>query len=223
MPRRAHDFRGLTQLSRLRLLRAVQRTPGLMLAELADIAAVHVNTAREHMKVLETEGLIRSESRPTGGRGRPPVAYFPVREADTSATAARRVSAAVVSGDALRRLSPELDSSPTLGDEATRQLDTLYEHLEDAGLHPEVDDADLTVTLAPCVYHNALDEDKPLVCAVHVRLVQDVLSQVPGPLQLRRLDPFVTPHSCVIALGLDGHATASAPTRRMAQQRDDAV
>lgn len=221
MPRRAHDYRGLTQLSRLRLLRAIQREPGLLLTELAETAELHVNTAREHLRVLEDEGLVRSEPQPTGGRGRPPIAYHPVREADSSPTAVRRVVAATTSGDALRRLEPDLDSSDALGTAATHQLDALYEHLEDAGLEPELDHGDLTMTLAPCPYLRAVEEDRPLVCAVHARLVQDVLAQVPGPIELRRLDPFVTAHSCVIALGVDGEPTRSPRTQRQSRSAND--
>lgn len=221
MPRRAHDYRGLTQLSRLRLLRAIQRTPGLLLSELAEIAELHTNTAREHLRVLEDEGLVRSETQPTGGRGRPPIVYLPVREADSSPAASRRVAAATASGDALRRMSPDLDSSADLGTAATHQLDALYEHLEDAGLQPDLDERELTMTLAPCPYHRAVEEDRPLVCSVHARLVQDVLTQVPGPIELRRVDPFVTQHSCVIALGMKGEATRVPRTRRPAAAPDE--
>lgn len=224
MPRRAHDYRGLTQVSRLRLLRAIQRSPGLLLTELAEATDLHLNTTREHLRVLEDEGLVRSEPRPSGGRGRPPVVYHPVREADSSPAASRRVRSAMTSGDALRRIAPDLDSSAELGTPATHQLDALYEHLDDAGLEPELDQDKLTVTLAPCPYLSAVEQDPPLVCAVHVRLVQDVLAQVPGPLELRRLDPFVTPHSCVIALGVDGEPTRSPHTirRTSAPQTPDA-
>ena len=38
MPRRIEDFRGLTHLSRLTLLAAVQKRPGQRLADLADAA-----------------------------------------------------------------------------------------------------------------------------------------------------------------------------------------
>lgn len=213
MPRRAHDYRGLTQVSRLRLLRAIQRRPGILLTELAEEAGLHVNTAREHLRVLEDEGLVHSEPQPTGSRGRPPIAFHPVRSAETSPEAARRVAAATTSGDALRRLAPDLDAGTTLGADAAHQLDTLYEHLEDAGLEPQLDQSELTMTLAPCPYLRAVEEDRPLVCAVHARLVHDVLAQVPGPIELRRLDPFVTAHSCVIALGVDGEPTRSPRTR----------
>lgn len=207
----------------MRLLRAIQRTPGILLTELAETAGLHVNTTREHLRVLEDEGLIRSEPRPTGERGRPPIAFHPVRDTEGSPVAARRVAAATASGDAMRRFAPDLDSGADLGADAAHQLDALYEHLEDAGLEPELDQQDLTMTLAPCPYLRAVEEDRPLVCAVHARLVHDVLAQVPGPIELRRLDPFVTSHSCVIALGIDGEPTRAPRTTGRATPGADAA
>jgi predicted ArsR family transcriptional regulator len=43
--------------------------------ELADAAAVHENTVRAHLAVLEEGGLVSSEPRPVTGPGRPAVQY----------------------------------------------------------------------------------------------------------------------------------------------------
>src|SRR5699024_289201 len=84
MPRRVDDYRGLTQVSRLRLLQAVQRKPGRRLSDLAEAAGVHINTARDHLRVLEDEGLVVSAPVDTGRRGRPPLGYSPVTRAEHS-------------------------------------------------------------------------------------------------------------------------------------------
>ena len=60
MPRRVSDYRGLTQSGRLRLLRAVQRQPGKRVNELAAELEMPLNTARDHLRVLADEGLIRA-------------------------------------------------------------------------------------------------------------------------------------------------------------------
>lgn len=213
MPRRVGDYRGLTHLSRLRLLHAVQRGPGRRLAELADEVELHANTAREHLTVLEREGLVKSRPLTTGTRGRPPVVYHPVDDAELSAEAARRAARARERGDLLRRLSPHLDHAADIGEEASHQLDTLYEHLDDAGFEPSLDEDQLTVSLVPCKYFAAMDEDRGTVCSVHVRLIQQHLLQVPGPVELRRVEPFVTPTSCTIALGLAGEETRASRRR----------
>lgn len=203
MPRRVGDFRGLTQPSRFRLLRAVQQQPGRPAAELAAECGMPLNTVRDHLHVLEQEGLIRAVPvhRPT--RGRPSLAYHAVCDAGSSAAAAERVAGARHRGELMRAITGVGggDSAVTeLDDAAAVQLDVLYEHLDDAGLEPAVDEEALTIELAPCRYQGMIEGDRALVCAVHERLVCDVLRQVDGPLAVQRLDPFVTSDRCVLTL-----------------------
>lgn len=222
MPRRVEDFRGLTQRSRLRLLHAVQRLPGRLLQELAEETGLPLNTARDHLRVLEGEGLVARAPVETGRRGRPPNGYSPVRRTEHSLVAEQRARAAQERGEVLRGLDPELDHRDVLGDEAVHQLDALYEHLEDAGMEPEVDERDLTIGLLPCLYEEMIDAERPAVCSVHARLVRDQLEQVPGPLELRRLHPFVGPERCVLVLGRHGEAAPSSRLGGVEADRNDA-
>lgn len=208
MPRRAHDFRGLTQPRRLQLLRAIQRVPGRRAGELASESGIPLNTVRDHLRVLEEEGLIRSEVVQVGVRGRPPVVFHPVRDAATSPVADARAVDADRRGRMLRAIAPS-EAAP-LDPAAARQLDVLYEHLDDAGLDPAVDEEALSFELAPCRYHDMIDEDRALVCGVHARLVKDVLRQTEGPLALRHLEPFVTAHSCHLQLTRRGAVDGGA-------------
>jgi predicted ArsR family transcriptional regulator len=208
MPRRAHDFRGLTQPRRLQLLRAVQRVPGRRAGELASECGIPLNTVRDHLRVLEDEGLIRSEALQVGVRGRPPVVFHPVRESASSAAASARVVGAEKRGRMLRAVTSA--EPPVLDADAARQLDVLYEHLDDAGLDPAVDERTLSFDLAPCRYHDMIDEDRALVCGVHARLVQDVLLHADGPLAMERLEPFVTAHHCRLLLTHTEGAAGSA-------------
>lgn len=202
MPRRVDDFRGLTQHSRVRLLHAVQRGPGRQLKELAEAVGLRLSTTRDHLTVLEEEGLIVAEPIPTGRRGRPPMGFSPVRTAQQSATARRRVAEARHRGEQLRRLHPDLEAGPALDERAQHQLDTLYEHLDDAGLEPDMDSSALKVSLIPCLYEDMIDAERPAVCSVHAKLVRQQLEQVDGPVRLRRLRPFVGPRRCELMLGL---------------------
>lgn len=198
MPRRAHDFRGLTQPRRLQLLHAIQQTPGRSAGELAEHSGIPLNTVRDHVRVLEDEGLIRSETLVLGRRGRPPVVFHPVRDAESSTVARARVEGAVSRGRMLRAMSRE--SSHGLEADALRQVDVLYEHLDDAGLSPVVDEETLRFDLTPCRYHDLLDADQELVCGVHAQLVRDVLRHSGGPLEVKLLEPFVTSHTCRLFL-----------------------
>lgn len=212
MPRRVGDYRGLTEESRIRLLHAVQRQPARPLKELADEADLHINTARDHLRVLEAEGFVHSAPVDTGRRGRPPMGFWPVQRSENSPAAQQRADEAAARGAMLRRIDPELDHSASLDQDAQHQLDVLYEHLEDAGMEPVINAEELTVGVKPCIYQDLLESERTVVCAVHAKLVRQQLDQVDGPLKLRKLHPFTTGHSCLLVLGADDRTEATPET-----------
>src|SRR5699024_4194652 len=171
MPRRVKDFRGLTEESRVRLLHAVQRKPGQALKDLAVEADVHINTARDHLRVLEAEGFLVSAPVDTGRRGRPPMGYWPDERSEHSPAAQERAEDAGARGEMLRRIAPDLDGGDALGDDALHQLDVLYEHLDDAGMEPVMDADQLSLEVKPCIYQDLLESERPVACAVHAKLV----------------------------------------------------
>src|SRR5699024_5253080 len=203
MPRRVTDYRGLTEGSRLRLLHAIQRHPGQTLKALATATDLHVNTVRDHLKVLQDEGFITATPGDTGRRGRPPMQYHPVDDADHHPVASQRAAEASARGPLFRSISPEHATEGDLSEPALDQLDVLYERLDDVGMEPVVNNTTLTVDVKPCIYQDLLAQDRPAVCSVHAKLVRQHLEQVDGPLQLRRLHPFTTAHSCLLVLGMD--------------------
>jgi predicted ArsR family transcriptional regulator len=200
----------------MRLLRAIQQTPGRRVADLADECGMPPNTVRDHLRVLEREGLIRAETLPAESRGRPPVGFYPVGEPASSEVATERIVSAHHRGELLRATAGA--PAGDVDGAALTQLDVLYEHLDDAGLEPVVDEAALTFEMAPCRYHDMIAEDQALVCSVHARLVSDILRQVDGPLALERLEPFVTAHTCRMLLTRKPTdappESADAPARR---------
>jgi predicted ArsR family transcriptional regulator len=202
MARRTEDFRGLTQPSRLRLLAEIQAEPGVLLRELAERTGLHENTVRDHLLVLEAEGLVTHHTRHVGTRGRPPESYHPVRRPESNAEAARRVEQAMRHGDLLRKMDAET-AAPGLGDDALHQIDTLYEHLDDSGFEPELDDEGRQIDLTPCPYLAIADGDQELVCRVHARLISDTLGQLPGPVRLALLEPRLTHELCRVHLSHD--------------------
>lgn len=197
----------------MRLLNEVQHHPGLRLRELAERTDLHENTVRDHLVVLENEGLVSRRTDHRGTRGRPPATYHPVDDARHNAAAERRVQRAREHGDLLRRIVPEAGTA-SLGDDALHQLDTLYEHFDDAGLQPDLDEERLEVALVPCPYYHLLSENQSLVCNVHERLIHDVLAQVPGPVQLTVLEPFVREHQCRVTLTTEDADAATAHRTR---------
>lgn len=206
MPRAIDAYRGLAQPSRLRVLDVILTNPGIGLTELSDQTGLHQNTLRDHVRILEDEGFIRSETERTGRRGRPRRLFHAVRPADRNEVADRRLRDALRQGELMRRVMPVAESS--LPPEAVRQLDALYTHLDDVGLQPDVDETTLTVELAPCRFHDLLAENAATACRVHEELVRSVLRRAGGPVEVDRFLPFVTAHSCRIHLALRDTATA---------------
>lgn len=218
MPRRIDAYRGLAQSSRLQVMHEILERPGQSLIELSTATGLHENTLRDHVRVLETEGFIvrRTVHRPS--RGRPPVVFDPVGVDHPSAVAVERIEQAKRHGDLLRRIMPEPATPSELDGDAEHQIDAVYEHLDALGLEPDFDDDPLTMRLNPCHFRSLVDERTEVVCHVHGALIQSVLEQAGGPVEVDRLMPFTTPHSCHLLMrlrrnaddGFDGDPSAVA-------------
>ena len=61
--------------ARLAIVVALADRPSATLGELADLAEVHPNTARAHVRALLDAGALERSSVPARGRGRPRIAY----------------------------------------------------------------------------------------------------------------------------------------------------
>ncbi|GAA0035276.1 MULTISPECIES: helix-turn-helix domain-containing protein [Brevibacterium] len=202
MPRRTTDYRGLTEPNRVRLLGAVQEHPDRSLKELAEAVGLHVNTVRDHLGVLIAEGLVSSRPRPCGTRGRPPTVYRAVDDAQMNPAARKRIDEARRLGPVLRRIGMSCRPQRVrdLGEDAGDQFETLFEHLDDSGLEPVADETELRVSLAACPHLQLDGDERTMACAVHARLLRDILAQVPGPLTIDEVEPFLTPDSCELRL-----------------------
>jgi len=201
MPRPMHAHRGLAQSSRLQVAYLVMEHPGISLADLSERTGLHANTLRDHVRVLQAEGIIRSEHEHRAMRGRPRMVYFPVDAATDNTAAQTRIDEAKQRGDLLRRIAP--DTVPAeLDEDATHQLDALYEHLDEVGLDPDIDDTELTVALRPCEFHTLVDGHREVLCRVHEGLIREVLERAGGPVEIDRLLPLVTEHRCELMLRL---------------------
>jgi len=178
----------------------VLRRPGLGLSELGELTGLHDNTLRDHLKVLDAEGVVRSETERRTGRGRPRLVYFAIDATTQNEIAQDRVDGAKRRGDLMRRVMP---GEPVgLDDDAMHQLDALYEHLDAVGLQPELDEAELRVLMTPCPFHKLIAAHPETICNVHESLVRDVLLRAGGPVEVDQLLPLVTPHACILRLRL---------------------
>lgn len=196
-----HAHRGLGHPSRLQVAGLVMAQPGISLAGLSEQLGLHANTLRDHVRVLEAEGIIRSEVEHRASRGRPRALYFPVDAGTVSDAAQRRIDDARRHGDLLRRVAPGAEPvTHDLGQDAVHQIDALYEHLDEVGLQPQLAENDLEVALRPCAFHNLVAGHREVLCRVHEGLIREVLSRTGGPIEIDRLLPLVNEHRCELLL-----------------------
>ena len=213
MPRRTDAYRGLAQPSRLRVMYELLERPGQALAELAEATGIHKNTLRDHLRVLEAEGFVVRITEHRGTRGRPRELFEP--SGPDNPVAAKRIEHAKRHGDFMRSVMLHESTEGTDADVA-HQFDALYEHLDDVGLQPQIEEESLTVQLAPCAFHALVEDRMPILCHVHAELVRGVLLQAGGPLEVDRLLPLVTPHECRLLLQRTDAAPETAATTEAA-------
>ena len=190
----------ISSYSRVRILHLVQARPHRTIGELCEATALHPNTVREHLQRLIEGGYVVQATEHRTTRGRPRVLYSAATGAPeaSSPVAKQKADDAARRGDLLRRV---LQTDPSgLGRRATYQLDALVEHLEESGFEPVVDEDRLTVELTPCPHAAARPEHRPVLCQVHLGLMQGVLAQAGGPLVARCVRSAARPEECTVEL-----------------------
>ncbi|WEK60936.1 MAG: ArsR family transcriptional regulator [Candidatus Microbacterium colombiense] len=192
----------ISTFSRVQLLHLLQSRPERAIGELCEATGLHPNTVREHLQRLIEGGYVIQATEHRTTRGRPRTLYSAATGApDASSPIARnKAKAAAERGDLLRRVLPA--SASVLGRDATYQLDALIEHLEESGFEPVVDDEQLTVDLSPCPHAAGRAEDRPMLCTVHLGLMQGVLTEAGGPLGAEAVRPSALPAECTVQLRL---------------------
>ena len=192
----------ISTYSRVQLLHLVQTRAQRTIGELCEATGLHPNTVREHLQRLIEGGYVIAATEHRTTRGRPRTLYSAATGmADASSPIARdKVSAAARRGDLLRRVMPGAASD--LGRDATYQLDALIEHLEEGGFEPVVDDVQLTVDLSPCPHAAGRAEDHPMLCSVHLGLMQGVLTEAGGPISADAVRTSALPADCTVQLRL---------------------
>jgi len=192
----------ISTFSRVQILHLVQSRPDRTIGEICEATGLHANTVREHMQRLIEGGYVIAATEHRTTRGRPRTLYSAATGApDASSPVARdKVSAAARRGDLMRRMLPATASD--FGTDATYQLDALIEHLEESGFEPVIDDDLLTVDLTPCPHAAARPEDRPVLCRVHLSLMQGVLTEAGGPLVAESVLAPAVPQECTVQLRL---------------------
>jgi len=192
----------ISSYSRVRILHVVQERPERTIGELCDATGLHANTVREHLQRLIEGGYVIQTTEHRTVRGRPRTLYSAATGAPeaSSPIAREKVAGAARRGDVMRSILSEPASE--LGGDATHQLDALVEHLEESGFEPLVDEQTMTVDLSPCPHAASAPEHRPMLCQVHLGLMQGVLTEAGGPIAAPCVLAPRRPEECTVQLRL---------------------
>jgi predicted ArsR family transcriptional regulator len=204
---------GETRAHVLALLQDAGRALGV--GEVATSLGLHSNTARFHLDGLTDAGLVERSNEETGHPGRPRAiysarpgavqagqrSYHLLAEILTSYIADREPRASKAALQAGRAWGGRLAHAtaagrPATAASATRQLVAM---LDDVGFAPEVTTGrgNRKIMLHHCPFRETAIEHQEVICAVHLGLMQGMLSEIDAPLVADRLDPFVEPNLCI--------------------------
>ncbi|MBN9153414.1 MAG: ArsR family transcriptional regulator [Microbacterium sp.] len=199
-------YSAISSYSRVQILHQLQERPARTVQDLTEATGLHANTVREHLQRLIEAGYVVVETEHRTTRGRPRVLYSAATGTDaaSSPVAQRKARDAARRGDLMRRVLPWTDTPDPAGAplpaEVLHQLDALVDDLEGAGFDPIVDEAALTVDLTPCAHAQTHATHRDVLCAVHLGLMQSVLTEARGPLAVDGMNPSCDPAECVVQL-----------------------
>ena len=228
-PARHRVLAGVSRVQVLEVLRA--QTAPLAVVVVADRVGLHPNTVRLHLDQLVEAGLVAREPEPRDRPGRPRLVYVATPstggpdggdhegagrdgyrllaeilashlEGTTSHGAAEATAAGRSWG---RMVSAEPTSTPVSARQAT---DHLVQLLDELGFAPRTTGPTDPIELHRCPFRQVAEKHSPVVCGVHLGLMQGALDELASPVRATGLEPFVTPGLCLAHLSTEGAGDA---------------
>ncbi|MBE8146615.1 hypothetical protein IOD13_11215 [Brevibacterium casei] len=116
--------------------------------------------------------------------------------------ARKRIDEARRLGPVLRRIGMSCRPQRVrdLGEDAGDQFETLLEHLDDCGLEPVADETERASRSPRARTSSSTVTSGPWRVPSMRGPLRDILAQVPGPLTIDEVEPFLTPDSCELRL-----------------------
>lgn len=200
--------RALADTSRTRLLdllRASERPLGT--EELATGLGLHPNTVRAHLDVLEDAGLVIASREERSRPGRPRRLFVAVpeeaeHEHELLAAALASSLEPLPDGDVLaaasgrswgrvlvERLEPGREPS------ARACVQRVSSLLQRRGFAPEV--AGDEIVMRRCPFRELAERYPRVVCSLHAGIIDGALAELGAPVEVERLEPWLTPTMCV--------------------------
>jgi len=221
-------YRALAGPSRQALLATLQRVGRPIDAGEAGAAVgLHPNTARAHLDLLCSAGVLKRRTEERSRRGRPRVLYEVASAVEglLDNQAAPRTEASY--RDLARVLAQQLAEVPNVPQEAVRAgrrwasvlekvslssetlsaeeavavVTGLFERL---GFRPEADLVAGELRLRRCPYIDVARENRVVVCGAHLGMLKATIERLGAPLEAVGLDPLVSdePTLCIVHLAL---------------------
>src|SRR4051794_50048 len=191
---------------RLRIVRHLADGGSATLAELADVAGVHLNTIRTHVAALESAELLESTQKAATGPGRPAAEYRLVDGWGLSSTDFFELAGLLAS--ALVRNSPDAEALRATGADWGRYLvgrpgrrDVATEMpraLERLGFHAAVEGDVVEISGCPCAVVSP--EHPEVVCALAAGLVEGILAASASDLRVAEHEKHPAARRCTLHL-----------------------
>lgn len=201
----------------LALLRAADRP--LTVDELASALDLHRNTVRFHMEALAEVGLVHEGRQLTGTKGRPRAVFSPTSSGTRSGERNFQLLASVLTDHLARTSADPAADAHAAGVAWGQRLSVtargaprkrtsraqVIEALDAMGFEPRPTPATrpTRIQLHNCPFREVVDEQQTLVCAMHAGLIHGMTAHPdasPDGAPAVRLEPFATPHLCVVHL-----------------------
>jgi predicted ArsR family transcriptional regulator len=240
-PRDSTTYRALAGESRQALLAALQLSGRPLDASEAGAAVgLHRNTARVHLDVLCSVGLLKRRIEHRTTRGRPRVVYElavadaglldgnPAGEDEVGYRELARLLAqqlaelADVSGEAIRagrRWAAALDGRPLPAQRlsAGEAISVVTDVLDRLGFDPQPEEDLGRILLHHCPFAEIARENRSVVCGIHLGMLKATVERLDAPLDVVGLEPLVTdePSLCIVRL-----ATRVASPKRRRQSEE---
>jgi predicted ArsR family transcriptional regulator len=219
-------YRALAGESRQALLAALHQVGGpLDAGEAAASVGLHPNTARVHLEVLCSVGLVERRTEDRSRRGRPRVLYE-VAPATRSLIDQRRAREADLAYRELARLlAQQFSELPDMPGEALRAgrrwaavlsnvalpkqrlsphetIGVAVDLLRRLGFDPEPGAGANRIVLHHCPFEEVARESRSVVCGIHLGMLKATVERLDSPLDVAGLEPFVTdePSACIVHL-----------------------
>ncbi len=212
--RRHRILAGETRDRILGVLIATGRPIGVR--EVAIAVRRHPNSTREQLDQLVAAGLVLRSAAAASGRGRPAHQYAmapgaadpqlaPGSESYRSLAAVLADQVAAVPGAgaasvaAGERWGSALAAGPVAEDDGAA-VERLLGILGEAGFDPERPDPHGPVELRRCPFDAVAKAQPGIVCGVHLGMIRGTLATLGSTIDVDRLEPFVTPGTCLVHL-----------------------